>query len=75
MTGSRVVATITATALSLFHDLDVIVMTPDLEARHRGHFGRARRPFHAALILLGLRRPRLKTASDGAHDALRCFPR
>jgi hypothetical protein len=27
MTGSRVVATITATALSPFHDLDVIVMT------------------------------------------------
>jgi hypothetical protein len=27
MMGSRVVATITATALSLFHDLNVIVMT------------------------------------------------
>jgi hypothetical protein len=27
MTGSRVVATITATALSPFHDLEVIVMT------------------------------------------------
>ena len=74
MTGIRVAATITATALSLFHDLDVIVMTLIWN-------------LGTAAILVGLgglftRRlfswvapPSPQTASDGAHEALRCFPR
>jgi hypothetical protein len=74
MTGIRVVATITATASSLFHDLDVIVMTLiwNLGARP---FWSGSAAFSRGACSPGLRRPRLKTASDGAHEALRCFPR
>ena len=74
MTGSRVVATITATALSLFHDLDVIVMTLIWKLGTAAILVGLGVLFTRRLST-GLRRPRLKTASDGAHDALRCFPR
>jgi|SRR5580704_16143966 len=59
MTGIRVAATITATALSLFHDLDVIVMTLiwNLGARP---FWSGSAAFSRGACSPGLRRPRLK---------------